>query len=315
MGNPSKINLWLILYLTLLITGTLISITSTSWIIIWVGVEVNLIGIIGIITNYSEGFSSIKAIKYYVIQIVGSIIFILVGVFRYFKSVWEIVLVSVVIKMGVFPFWIWVPQVFINNNYFILYLLSTIQKIIPLCILYWFNWFYLVMIVRLFSIFIGSISIVGVYNVKLILSYSSISHSGWLIIISLISFYYVVLYLSIYIIILYNVLISIKYTFQINSIQMNSTNTSLHKIYYSIRLISLAGLPPFIGFILKLLIIIVILSIVPLLLGSIILFLPLIVYFYFQLFTLRFMYMKRIEWINIYSGVNTFILWGLFLLL
>ena len=103
-----------------LIVGIIVAVATDSCVTAWVGIEVNLVGLIGVFAVRESLSVSVK-IKYFVVQCIASSIF-LVGVLRVKAgerktASWlalcasAIVQLRLFIKIGVFPLHTWVPSV------------------------------------------------------------------------------------------------------------------------------------------------------------------------------------------------------------
>lgn len=164
---------------------------------------------------------------------------------------------SLILKRGVAPFHFWFPNVIEGLNWTNRYILITWQKIAPLIILtYCLNFFFIIFAI-LFSAFIGSIGGLNQTSIRKLIAYSSINHLGWIIssiisnenILKIYFFFYSFISLTI-IIIFKNFNI-----FNINQIFSLNFKIKIKKLLIFISLLSLGGLPPFLGFFPKWLII------------------------------------------------------------
>lgn len=104
--------------------GRVVSISSGDWVGVWVGLEVNLFGVV----PFFFGAGSVKeveaVVKYYVVQSVGSMV-MLFGVVVSYMGLGFFFLENVIVggvgcvglvgglvmKMGLVPFHFWVPRV------------------------------------------------------------------------------------------------------------------------------------------------------------------------------------------------------------
>lgn len=161
----------------------------------------------------------------------------------------------------------------------------TWQKVAPVFLISSFYDNFFVYFVVFSSGFIGFLGGFNQILIKIILAYSSIIHSAWIVILSSISIKFLVIYFSTYII-LTLALIFPCYRFSIDSL----INLRSNKFYKTIKLIiifsvlSLAGLPPFIGFIAKLIAIKLSIFMYPFsIIISLILFSLLSLFYYFKL--------------------------------
>lgn len=100
--------------------GIIVAVATDSCVTAWVGIEVNLVGLIGVFA-VRESLSVAVKIKYFVVQCIASSIF-LAGVLRVKAgerktASWlalcasAMVQLRLFIKIGVFPLHTWVPSV------------------------------------------------------------------------------------------------------------------------------------------------------------------------------------------------------------
>jgi NADH-ubiquinone oxidoreductase chain 2 len=116
-----------------------------------------------------------------------------------------------------------------------------------------------------------SSSIIGAWgginqnNFKLILTFSSVAHGGWLIFLSPTSIRITVLYFLVYTLTVVFVVWILNYTKKrrIKSANIRSLRIE-KKILFSLNILSLGGLPPFVGFTVKVLTIYFLLNFAPL---------------------------------------------------
>lgn len=253
--NPSKL-----LFLICLIIGIIISISSTSLLGVWIGLEINLLSFIPLIINRNNLITTEAALKYFLNQVLASlvllflIIFIINNfIFIFFNNIYRrfmnLIICTILIKIGAAPFHFWLPQVidkirWINNLFLI-----TIQKIAPIIILsYIINSIFLRLIV-VFNIIIRAIRGFNQTSLRKIIAFSSINHIGWIFIGLIFNdalwLNYFIFYrlFSIAIVLIFKRfnLFFIKQTF---SLKINY----LQKILIFCSFLSLGGLPPFLGF-------------------------------------------------------------------
>jgi len=246
------------LFLLFLILGTILACSSSSWFLIWLGLEINLIRFIPLLINKLQPFSIEIRIKYFLIQAIASILIIFTSIrsefIFYSNSITLnrfILTLAFSIKAGVAPLHFWFPQIIEFANWTQALLILTWQKIAPL-ILISFCWNTVVFFVILITSFTG---ILGGFNqicLKKILTYSSILHSAWLISISLLNISIWWVYFLRYSFIVTSIIISahilnIQFINSFNQLKINYTE----KILISLNFLSIAGLPPFLGFFIK----------------------------------------------------------------
>lgn len=195
---------------------------------------------------------------YFLIQSIASILLLFSFIIiLHYKSINIILFISIIIKIGRAPFHYWIPIIIEGINWLKIFILLTWQKINPLIILYFNNYFNLINIFILLSLIIGSISGLNYSSIKKIISFSSINQLRWIIIRlinnKLLKLYLIFYFFTIWIIIKSIILFNIKY---LNEIYNLNIKNKFIKLFIFINFLSLGGLPPFLGFFPKLIIII-----------------------------------------------------------
>nr|AXS66279.1 NADH dehydrogenase subunit 2 [Chrysomeloidea sp. 1 KM-2017] len=243
-----------------MITGTMITLSSYSWFGLWLGLEINLMSIIPLLTDTKNKFPAEAALKYFITQVIASLIFLFSSIMVMTKEeqissmpmnlIMMMMYSSIFMKMGAAPFHAWFPEVLEGLNWMNCLIMLTWQKIAPMIILmnnFMLNKFIMMVIVS--SLIISSILGLNQISMRKILAYSSINHIAWMISsmfqTKMIWFIYFTIYslISIAIILLLNKN-KILFISQMNIYK----NNKLENLIISANLFSLAGLPPFIGF-------------------------------------------------------------------
>nr|AXS65551.1 NADH dehydrogenase subunit 2 [Curculionoidea sp. 23 KM-2017] len=245
-----------ILFLNTLILGTLISISSYSWLSMWFGLEINLLSMIPLMNNNSI-FNTEAIMKYFLSQAMASMVFlfsILMLNINPYPLLISIMNSSLLTKMGTAPFHFWFPQVMEGLNWNLSLLMLTWQKIAPFVLISYniqFSLFF--MLIMLSSSIVGSIMGLNQISMRKILTFSSINHMSWMLISMMNSMLLWLDYFLIYSLISFNIIILLKITnifyFKQLIIKLNS-NKQL-KLFFIMNFFSLAGLPPFLGFLPK----------------------------------------------------------------
>lgn len=164
-----------------------------------------------------------------------------------------LIITALIIKAGIAPFHFWFPQVMLIRNWFQCILILIWQKIAPFILLsYFFNSIF-ISLISITCVFIGCLGGLNQISLKLILTYSSIVHSGWILLLTSLSYNNWLNYFLIYSIIslsiiypLYN--LNVEFLSEVYS----SRSSTLLKLGISFSILSLGGLPPFLGFMAKL---------------------------------------------------------------
>nr|UYX62263.1 NADH dehydrogenase subunit 2 [Paralipsa gularis] len=244
-------------FLFILIFKTLISISSNSWFGCWIGLKINLLKFIPLISNSSNLLSSKASLKYFLTQSIASINFIFSILLKLFMMknfeinnfISIMINSSLLMKMGSAPFHFWFPNISEGLSWFNNFLLMTWQKITPMILLsYYFNKNF-IMIIMIMNAIIGAIGGLNQTSLRKLMTFSSINNLGWMLASIMISENLWMFYL-----IMYSFLISIMcFLFQllnmffINQLFISNMNYMI-KMFLLINFLSLGGLPPFIGF-------------------------------------------------------------------
>nr|YP_009409419.1 NADH dehydrogenase subunit 2 [Anoplocnemis curvipes]ASH96370.1 NADH dehydrogenase subunit 2 [Anoplocnemis curvipes] len=254
--NSSKV-----LFLTILISSSLITLSANNWLGMWMGLEMNLMSFIPLISKSKNKKSSQAMMIYFLSQSIGSITLlfsVLINslVFTYPTLINELttimIMISIMIKVGAAPFHFWLPEMMANLNWSECMLLMTWQKIAPLTILSNImpnNWFLYISVIL--SATVGSIGGLNQTSLRKILAYSSINHVGWMMMfMSMNTSWYKYLIIYSVLIIMICILMKKKNAFFMNQL-VSSSPSLMEKITYTILFLSIGGLPPFLGFLPK----------------------------------------------------------------
>lgn len=186
------------------------------------------------------------------------------------------ILISLIIKLGFFPFHNWLLDLYNGFSYNLIFIMFVFQKPILFFLLYkifnFFSFFFFynifinnfIILISILSIIIGSIGIIIQSNIKKFLAYSSLVTNSYLLLLLLNNYFYFNIFFIIFIII-YN-LNNFLFFFFLQYININFKLKNLLEIYnyyyinkfmtilFIITLFSFLGLPPFSGFFSKYLI-------------------------------------------------------------
>nr|AXS66161.1 NADH dehydrogenase subunit 2 [Cerambycidae sp. 9 KM-2017] len=250
-----------ILFFSTLIMGTLIAISSYSWLSMWMGLEINLLSIIPLLKDSKNIFPSESALKYFITQAMASsiLLFSIILSFNLNELVMKenfnlIFNLAMFIKMGAAPFHSWFPEVAEGLNWMNNFILMTWQKLAPMTILFYtqnITWFFIFVII--FSALIGGLIGLNQTSLRKIMAYSSINHISWMLSSMLFNQTIWSFYFFIYTLISFSIMILFNqfqmfYLIQISQL-INSNKTI--KLSLLLNFMSLGGLPPFLGFLPK----------------------------------------------------------------
>lgn len=249
-----NLNLTKISFFIILIFRTLITISSSNWISIWIGLELNLFTIIPILNFKLSLYSNESSIKYFIIQAFASILFLIILIN---KSIFFLInnnfilIIPLLIKLRLIPFHLWLPSIIEGLNWLSCFIIFTWQKISPIIIISYLN--LNKNIIFLISIIIIN-SLIGINqnSIRKILAISSINNSTWILIAILINENLWINYFFIYSILNF-LIINLLNKYKINYInQIKFFNLNLFfKLNILILILSIIGLPPILGFLIK----------------------------------------------------------------
>nr|YP_009493371.1 NADH dehydrogenase subunit 2 [Lyonetia clerkella]AWK29926.1 NADH dehydrogenase subunit 2 [Lyonetia clerkella] len=244
-------------FIFILCFSSLISISSNSWLGCWIGLEINLLSFIPIISNSKNLLTSEASLKYFLTQAIASInlLFIILLKMTFIKNFFNNFYFSMLIntpllmKMGSAPFHFWIANIMEGLNWMNCFILMSWQKIAPMILIsYYYNSMFLT-IISIMNALIGAINGINQISLRKILAFSSINNLGWMIASIMISENLWMIYFLIYSI-LNTILCFMFYSinsFFINQIFFFKLNNMIKLIMF-FNMMSLGGLPPFLGF-------------------------------------------------------------------
>nr|YP_009343032.1 NADH dehydrogenase subunit 2 [Cambaroides japonicus]APS87246.1 NADH dehydrogenase subunit 2 [Cambaroides japonicus] len=246
-----------VLFFSSLALGLFLCVSSNSWFGAWAGLELNLMSFIPLISSSSNQYSSEGALKYFLIQALASIMIIFSASFTLMFSNFILIFsLSLLLKLGGAPFHFWFPQVMEGLSWGQAVILMTIQKIGPMFLLTYLvfdeNSCMLIFSSALISAVVGAVSGLNQTFLRKIMAFSSINHMSWMFFAMIMSEVCWVLYFSIYCFLSITVIMSfyLQQAFHFSHL-MNSESPIVLKAMSMLSLFSMGGLPPFLGFIPK----------------------------------------------------------------
>lgn len=260
-----------LILITLMLVATIIILTSTNWIALWLGFELNIISMLPLIMASSTNIELNATIKYFIIQTLRSALVLL----RIIASVslpsisfvsHNIILFRILAKIGIAPCHYWFPQIINDLSWFITFLILTWQKLGPLLLIthlipIW-NTIFIIAISSINAL-VGSLRGLNQTQIRLIIAYSSISHSGWILAALSFSQYLTISYFIIYSTISAGLLLGIQNLNKLSATQFNLTTPPTTLYLTLLHLLSLGGLPPLLGFFPKWLVVSALISYTP----------------------------------------------------
>nr|AWN56232.1 NADH dehydrogenase subunit 2 [Eriopis connexa] len=305
-------------FLIIMMLGTLISISSFSWINIWIGLEMNLLAFIPIISSEKLKHSSEASLKYFLVQVSASmmILFSFLYSFHIYNSLEKfdylsnlIFNCSILMKMGMVPFHFWYIEVIEGLNWINILIMMTWQKITPMIMLmYNFNMNYFFCMIIMLSMLISGLKSWNQTSMKKIMALSSINHMGWMLGLMFINQSLWMFYFFIYTLISTNFIMMMN-KFNIYNISELSNLMNLNKstkFFFFFNLMSLGGIPPFMGFLPKWLVLKILMENNFYLMAFFMVFLTLLSLYIYMRLIIQSLTFKISEKKNIFKNFNSF---------
>nr|QDI93752.1 NADH dehydrogenase subunit 2 [Rubellomiris bispinosus] len=248
------------LFFCMMIVSTMMVMNSSSWISMWAGLEMNLMSFVPLISTTKNTFNSQSVMMYFLVQSLGSMLFIMFiltnkYMFIYLNkdSINILIMITMMIKMGMPPFHLWFPEIMNKMKWTMCLLLMTWQKIAPMYIMSLvINLNKTSIMVICLSAIIGAIGGINQTSTRKIMAYSSINHMSWMISCTATFKKSWTTYMLIYSIMM---LLTSMMLFEYNIMFINQMNIFLYKkmdkMIIIFLMLSIGGLPPFLGFIPK----------------------------------------------------------------
>nr|AQP29756.1 NADH dehydrogenase subunit 2 [Aderitotermes sp. BDIT109] len=253
-----------ILLLITLVSGMLISVSSNSWLGAWMGLEINLMSFIPLMSNVKNMYNTEASLKYFIVQVLASatLLFMVVmktlmeDLFSFESNTYTpmIICTPLLLKSGAAPLHWWFPGVMEGLSWENCALLMTVQKAAPLMLMsYLIEMNIFTLSIIMLSTIVGAIGGLNQTSMRKILTYSSINHTGWMLIALTTSENLWMVYFMIYSMLALTVVSAIKLSGVsfINQTMMTNKETTMMKFMMFTSLLSLGGLPPFLGFLPK----------------------------------------------------------------
>nr|AMH85487.1 NADH dehydrogenase subunit 2 [Microsepsis sp. ACMJ-2016] len=256
-NNSSKI-----MFMCILMSGTMITVSANSWLGAWMGLEINLLSFIPLMSDNNNLVSTEASLKYFLTQALASsvllfavILFMLENHFTFQinnYSSW-IILSSLLLKSGTAPFHFWFPNVMEGLSWMNSLILMTWQKIAPLMLISYLIIKPLLICSIFLSAVIGALGGFNQTSLRKLMAFSSINHLSWMISAMMISESLWLMYFSIYSFLSFTIVFMLKIfnIFHINQLFAMFNNSKMFKLFSLLNLLSLGGLPPFMGFLPK----------------------------------------------------------------
>nr|QDI93739.1 NADH dehydrogenase subunit 2 [Insulaphylus sp. ph34] len=248
------------LFFSMTILSTMMVMNSSSWMSMWVGLEMNLMSFIPMISTVKNSFNSQSVMMYFLTQSLGSMMFIMFiltnkYMFLYMEKdlIKTLVMITMMIKMGMPPFHLWFPEMMNKMKWTMCLMLMTWQKIAPMYIMSLVIYLNktLILVICL-SALMGAVGGINQTSTRKIMAYSSINHMSWMISCAATFKKSWIIYMIIYSMMM---MLTSMMLYEYNIMFINQMNIffkkKMDKMIMIFLMLSIGGLPPFLGFIPK----------------------------------------------------------------
>nr|WPM97899.1 NADH dehydrogenase subunit 2 [Maurolicus muelleri]BBG74436.1 NADH dehydrogenase subunit 2 [Maurolicus muelleri] len=252
--------------------GTLITFSSSHWLLAWMGLEMNTLAILPLLAKKHHPRAVEATTKYFLTQAAAAAMLLFTCLSNaWLTGSWSILhlshpltttltMLALGLKVGLAPSHFWLPEVLQGLDLITGLILSTWQKLAPFILIVQIAPLvnpHLMMALGLLSTLVGGWGGLNQTQLRKILAYSSIAHLGWMILVVQFAPSIALLTLTLYIVITSVTFLALK---TLNCTNLNNLATSWTKsptltALLTPILLSLGGLPPLSGFMPKWLVI------------------------------------------------------------
>nr|ACF75266.1 NADH dehydrogenase subunit 2 [Lophospingus griseocristatus] len=257
-----------LIFISSLLLGTTITISSHHWVMAWTGLEINTLAILPLISKSHHPRAIEAATKYFLTQAAASTLVLFSSMTNAWQTgQWDItqlthpmsclILTSAIaMKLGLVPFHFWFPEVLQGSPLITGLLLSTVMKLPPIALLYMTSPSLnptLLTTLAILSAALGGWMGLNQTQIRKILAYSSISHLGWMAIIITYNPKLTLLNFYLYAMMTATIFLALNTTkvLKLSTLMTTWAKTPPLNAMLLLALLSLAGLPPLTGFLPK----------------------------------------------------------------
>nr|AKF02788.1 NADH dehydrogenase subunit 2 [Enyalioides sophiarothschildae] len=251
-----------------LATSTIITMSSHHWMMAWIGLEMNTLAMIPIISKQHHPRATEAATKYFLTQAAASALILFASSLNAWKTgTWDITQMTypnanalltsaLAMKLGLAPMHFWLPEVLQGSTMKTALIISTWQKLAPMTLIYLSTnnlSTTILLTMGILSTMLGGWAGLNQTQTRKIMAYSSIAHLGWMVTIATTLTNIMITALIMYLLMttsMFSTLMSSK-SKTIQDTTTSWTTSPALMIMMMLTLLSLGGLPPLSGFLPK----------------------------------------------------------------
>nr|YP_009034337.1 NADH dehydrogenase subunit 2 [Trachinotus carolinus]AHZ89265.1 NADH dehydrogenase subunit 2 [Trachinotus carolinus] len=244
--------------------GTTLTFASSHWLLAWMGLEINTLAIIPLMSQHHHPRAVEATTKYFLTQATAAAMLLFASTTNaWLTGQWDIqqmthplpttmIILALALKIGLAPMHSWLPEVLQGLDLTTGLIMSTWQKLAPFALLLQIHPSNptTLIILGITSTLVGGWGGLNQTQLRKILAYSSIAHLGWMTLVLQFSPSLALLNLIVYFIMTFSTFLVFKLnkTTNINSLAISWTKAPMLMALTPLILLSLGGLPPFTGF-------------------------------------------------------------------
>nr|YP_001293815.1 NADH dehydrogenase subunit 2 [Spratelloides gracilis]BAF64128.1 NADH dehydrogenase subunit 2 [Spratelloides gracilis] len=245
--------------------GTVLTFSSSHWLLAWMGLEINTMAIIPLMARQHHPRAVEATTKYFLTQSTAAAVILFASMTNaWFTGRWDITemahpaasalaLSGLALKIGLAPMHFWLPEVLQGIPLTTGLILSTWQKLAPFSLIVQLAETsnpVLLTTFALLSALVGGWGGMNQTQLRKILAYSSIAHLGWMILVAQMAPQLTLLALATYIVMTTSAFLTLEVLNTTMTLSLASvwTKAPAMATLVCLVLLSLGGLPPLTGF-------------------------------------------------------------------
>nr|YP_009925639.1 NADH dehydrogenase subunit 2 [Tropidophorus hangnam]QNH82443.1 NADH dehydrogenase subunit 2 [Tropidophorus hangnam] len=253
------------LIISSLALGTIITMSSSHWLLAWLGLELNTLAMIPIISKHHHPRATEAATKYFLTQAAASATILFSSTINAWSTgTWDILHITnqpacimltmaLAMKLGLAPLHFWLPEVLQGSSIKTALIITTWQKLAPMTLLYLTHHALhqtTLLTIGLLSTLVGGWGGLNQTQTRKIMAFSSIAHLGWMAMVLTLSPNLMLLNLLLYLLMTTSMFSLLMFSSS-KTVQDLTTTWAISPTTTTMALMllmSLGGLPPLTGF-------------------------------------------------------------------